>query len=112
MESLDLLYYNRDDKIIFSESNLKKIILKALTPFQNSFNKKSIKISLFVEETFMINTNYELFNLIMHHFFHNTEKYTKESTTIHLNISKDTKNYLLIDMISLHIENKAKIFEE
>lgn len=112
IDSLNLLYYNQDIEIQLSEGNLKKILLKMYSPFQNTFIKNNVNLKFNFPETYKIKMNYDILNLVMHHFFHNAEKYVKENTIISFNIIKETNSYLNIEMISLIIHDKDKIFEE
>lgn len=113
LESLELLYSNKENEYIkITTANLKKILLKMYSPFQNTFKDNNCSLYFHFDEEYTIKMNYELLNLVMHHFFHNAEKYMKIWSNIHFNIKVETKTFLIIEMASLEIKNKDKIFEE
>lgn len=112
LESLNLLYYKYDNKISLNRLNLKKILLKMYSPFQKNFQKSTITVNFNIPDDYIIEINYDIFNLVMHHFFHNAEKYVQEWSWINIKIEDETKKYLIFEMISYEISNKEKIFEE
>ena len=62
-----------------------------------------------MQEEVNITADYDIFSLVMHHFFDNTAKYSKSADEIEFIFSSDNK--LVIKMHSLTIEDRVKVFE-
>jgi K+-sensing histidine kinase KdpD len=88
---------------------LKKILLSFYAPFQDNFINKNIAINFNrVDENINIKLDFKVFSLVMHHFFDNTSKYSKNNDNIDFIFSSD--NNLVIKMHSLTIEDIDSIF--
>lgn len=108
LKSLQILN-TKVGELSLTQHPLKKILLKIYAPFEKKFQDKNIRIVFDrIKETENIKIDYDIFNLVMHHFFDNATKYSKNNDRIEFIFS--TNNELFINMHSLTIENKDKIF--
>ncbi len=88
---------------------LKKTLLSIYDPFKESFQSKQIKVNFGgINEETSINIDFKIFNLVMHHFFDNATKYSRDEDEIIFQYSKDQE--LVIKMHSLTIEDDQDIF--
>ncbi len=88
---------------------LKYMLLNIYSPFQDGFKDKKIKVNFDrVDENLKIIVDYKIFSLVMHHFFDNAVKYSKNDDEISFIYSKD--NSLVVNMHSITIKAEDNIF--
>lgn len=89
---------------------LKNMLLNIYSPFQDGFKGKEIKVNFDrIDENLKIIVDYKIFSLVMHHFFDNAVKYSKNEDEISFVYSKD--NSLVVNMHSITIKAEDNIFE-
>ncbi len=109
LKSLEILN-NKARQLKLASHPLKKMLLRIYAPFESKFQSKSIDINFDrVLERANIKADYDIFSLVMHHFFDNATKYSKSNDKIEFIFSSDNK--LVIKMHSLTIEDNVKVFE-
>lgn len=89
---------------------LKSMLLNIYSPFQDGFKNKKIKVVFDrIDDDLKIKADYKIFSLVMHHFFDNAVKYSKDEDEISFVYSKD--NNLVINMHSIAIKKEDNIFD-
>ncbi len=108
LKSLEIL--SNKTAIKLNSHPLKKMLLRIYAPFESKFQSKNIYINFDkVPEDVKIKADYDIFSLVMHHFFDNATKYSKSNDEIEFIFSSGNK--LVTRMHSLTIENKNKVFD-
>lgn len=109
LKSLQIL--ENKTAVDLKEHPLKNMLLNIYSPFQDGFKDKQIKVIFDrIDESLKIKIDYKIFNLVMHHFFDNAVKYSKNEDEISFVYSKN--NDLVITMHSITIKKEDNIFEE
>jgi len=89
---------------------LKSMLLNIYSPFRDDFRNKSIKVVFDrIDENLKIKVDYKIFSLVMHHFFDNAVKYSKDEDEISFVYSQN--NNLVINMHSIEIKTEDNIFD-
>ncbi len=90
-------------EVNLSRVSLKRAILNQCTPFLEEFDKNSVTVRFYFDDSQEIETDKNLFSLIMYNFFSNAVKYTKPASDIRMHYLDD-QSCLDISMISLKME--------
>lgn len=93
----------------FGSHNIKRTLLSVLYPFYEELNKKGIFVRLDIDDAVAsaneVTLDYKLFNVAMHHFLNNTQKYGLPGSKVDITFNP-LENYLEISMKSVRIDKE------
>lgn len=108
LKSLQIL--ENKTEVDLKKHPLKNMLLNIYSPFQDGFKDKQIKINFDrINENLKIIVDFKIFSLVMHHFFDNAVKYSKNEDEIFFIYSRDSN--LVVNMHSLKIKEEDNIFD-
>lgn len=108
LESLRILV--NKTAVVLKDHPIKNMLLSIYAPFSDDFKNKKIEVIFDrIDQDLKIKVDYKIFSLVMHHFFDNAVKYSKDTDKISFVYSQD--NSLVVNMHSLTIKEGYNVFE-